>query len=108
MEWRFESSHRYHSQWMLARESWNPGWLVRKSKPRESGAVVLRAMPPVRWQEAARSWRGLDTLRVHARGVARAPGASTAANTEASPMFRLIWMLIVGLVVGALARWFYP
>ena len=23
-------------------------------------------------------------------------------------MLRLIWMLIVGLVVGALARWFYP
>ena len=23
-------------------------------------------------------------------------------------MLRLIWMFIVGLVVGALARWFYP
>jgi uncharacterized membrane protein YeaQ/YmgE (transglycosylase-associated protein family) len=40
--------------------------------------------------------------------VGRPSALSAAANAKESPMLRLIWMLIVGLVVGALARFFYP
>jgi uncharacterized membrane protein YeaQ/YmgE (transglycosylase-associated protein family) len=38
----------------------------------------------------------------------KASPSTTAPESEGSHVFHLLWMLIVGIVVGAIARWIMP